>query len=207
MSGNRKRNTVLGATYLVLLVVASFVAARLVAWQHQRWTGLCYMPGTLERAELPRIEETKQKRLGWAPGGVVTTFAGSPAEAAGIATGDVILAVNGISAADHERLAKLDAQLQLNDEITYQIKRKDGSQATIRMQLDSPLRSRHIQVSTLTGFAAALVFCALGTLVYWRKPEDQRALIFYLLSLVATIISATGTTKAIKASYFEQWAP
>jgi hypothetical protein len=192
MSGNRKRNTVVGATYLVLVVVASFVAARLLAWRHQGWTGLCYMPGTFERWEPSRNEETAPKRLGWTPGGVVTTFAGSPAEAAGIATGDVVLAVNGVSTGEHDRLAQLDAQLQLHDEITYQVQRKDGSRAAIRMRLDSPLRSLHIQVSTLTGFAAALVFCALGTLVYWRKPEDQRALIFYLLSLVATIISATG---------------
>ena len=148
------------------------------------------MPGTFERWELPRNEETQHKRLGWTPGGVLISFAGSPAEAAGIATGDVVLAVNGISTVDHERLAKLDAQLKLGDEITYQIKRKDGSQSTIRMQLDSPLRSHQIRVSTTTGFGAALVFCALGTLVYWRKPEDHRVLIFYLLSLMATIVSA-----------------
>jgi len=192
MSGNRKRNTVLGVTYSVLLVVVSFVASRLMAWQHQGWTGLCYMPGTFERRELPRNTETEPKRLGWTPGGVIITAAGSPAETAGIATGDVVLAVNGISTVDHERLAKLDAQLKLDDEIAYQIKRKDGSQATIRMRLDSPIRSHQILVSTSTGFGAALVFCALGTLVYWRKPEDHRVLIFYLLSLMATIVSAVA---------------
>ncbi len=158
MSVNRKRNTVLGVTYLVLLVAAAFVAARLMAWQHQGWTGLCYMPGTLERWELPQNQGTEHKRLGWTPGGVITTFAGSPAEVAGIAAGDLVLAVNGISTGDHERLAKLDAQLKLNDEIAYQIKRKDGSQATIRMRLDSPLRSRQMHVSTITGFATALVY-------------------------------------------------
>ena len=192
MSGIRKRNTILGVTYFSLLVVASFVADRFMAWQHQGWSGLCYMPGALERWQLPQNKESEPKRLGYTPGGVITTFAGTPAEAAGIVNGDVVLAVNGVSTAEHERLAKLDVRLKLNDEITYQIKRKDGSQATIRMRLDSPLKSRQIRVSTVTGFAAALVFCALGTLVYWRKPEDPRALIFYLLSLVATIVFATG---------------
>ena len=192
MPSNRKRNAVLGVTYLALFIVASFVAARFMAWQHQGWTGLCYMPGSLERWQLPQNKESEPKRLGYTPGGVITTFAGTPAEAAGIVAGDVVLAVNGVSTAEHERLAKLDAQLKLNDEITYQIKRKDGSKATIRMRLDSPLRSRQIRVSTNTGLAAALVFCALGTLVYWRKPEDPRALIFYLLSLMATIVFATG---------------
>src|SRR5262245_13443902 len=191
MSGNRRRNTIVGVTYFVMLVAASFVAARLLAWRHQGWTGLCYMPGTLERWELPQNQETQPKRLGWTPAGVVCAFAGGPEEAAGIAAGDVVLAVNGISTTEHERLAKLDAQLRLNDEITYYIKRKDGSRATIRMRLDSPLSSRQIRVSAITGFVAALVFCGLGTLVYWRKPEDQRALIFYLLSLIATIVSAT----------------
>jgi hypothetical protein len=192
MPSNRKRNAVLGVTYLALLIAASFVAVRLMAWRHQGWTGLCYMPGALERWQLPQNKESEPKRLGYTPGGVITTFAGTPAEAAGIVAGDVVLAVNGVSTAEHERLAKLDVQLKLNDEIIYQIKRKDGSKATIRMRLESPLRSRQIRVSTITGLAAALVFCALGTLVYWRKPEDPRALIFYLLSLMATIVFATG---------------
>src|SRR5262245_60270787 len=59
------------------------------------------------------------------------------------------------------------------------------------MRLDSPLSSRQIRVSAITGFVAALVFCGLGTLVYWRKPQDHRALIFYLLSQMATIVAAT----------------
>src|SRR5262245_11925536 len=152
MFGIGKRSTVLGVTYLVLLVAMSFVAARLMAWRHQGWTGLCYMPGTLERWELPQNQETQPKRLGWTPAGVICAFAGGPAEAAGIASGDVVLAVNGISTTEHERLAKLDAQLRLNDEITYYIKRKDGSRATIRTRLDSPFRSQQIRISVITGF-------------------------------------------------------
>jgi PDZ domain len=183
MSGNLKRNTILGLTYFLLLVATTFVAARLIAWRHQGWTGLCYLPGA--------NQESERKRLGWTPGGVTCTFAGSPAEAAGITAGDVVLAVNGVPAGDHQQLAQLDAQLKLIDEITYRIQHKDGSQVTKRMRLDSPLRSSQIQVSTFTGFGAALVFFALGSLVYWRKPEDRRALIFYLLSLVATICAAT----------------
>jgi hypothetical protein len=154
-----------------------------MAWKHQGWTGLCYLPGA--------DKEPERKRLGWTPGGVTCTFAGSPSQAAGIRTGDVVLAVNGVPAGDHQQLAQLDAQLKLNDEVTYRIQHKDGSQATTRMRLDSPVRSSQIQVSTFTGFGAALVFFALGSLVYWRKPEDRRALIFYLLSLVATICAAT----------------
>jgi hypothetical protein len=60
------------------------------------------------------------------------------------------------------------------------------------MRLASPLRSRQIRVSAISGFVAALVFCGLGTLASWRKPEDHRALIFYLLSLMATIVSAAA---------------
>ena len=56
------------------------------------------------------------------------------------------------------------------------------------MRLTSPLRSRQIQVTTITSLAVGLVFCFLGTLVYRRKPEDERALIFYLLSITATIL-------------------
>jgi hypothetical protein len=94
MHANRKRNLVLGATYLVLLVAISFAAARLTVWRHQGWTGLCYLPGA--------SQESERKRLGWTPGGVVCAFAGSPAKAAGMQTGDVVLAVNGVSTGEHD---------------------------------------------------------------------------------------------------------
>ena len=58
----------------------------------------------------------------------------------------------------------------------------------MQVRLSSPLKSRQIAVSALTSLAVALAFCFLGTLVYWRKPEDTRALIFYFLSLAATLI-------------------
>lgn len=117
MSGKQRRNKILGATCLLLLLVASFVAARLMAWQHQAWTGLCYMPGTVERWDLPRNQETQPKGLGWTPDGVIIAFEGSPAGTEGLVTGDAVLSINGISTIKHERLAQLDTQLKLNDEI------------------------------------------------------------------------------------------
>ena len=56
------------------------------------------------------------------------------------------------------------------------------------MQLSSPLRSLQIEVSTITSLAVAVAFCLIGTMVYRRKPEDERALIFYCLSLAATML-------------------
>src|SRR5262245_51267308 len=61
-----------------------------------------------------------------------------------------------------------------------------------RSEPSSILRSgpAKIRVSAITGFVAALVFCGLGTPVYGRKPEDQSAFIFYLLSQMATVVAA-----------------
>ncbi len=56
------------------------------------------------------------------------------------------------------------------------------------MQLSSPLSSLQIEVSTITSLAVAVAFCLIGTMVYRRKPEDERALIFYCLSLAATML-------------------
>jgi len=58
----------------------------------------------------------------------------------------------------------------------------------VRLQLSSPLRSLQIEVSTITSLAVAVAFCLIGTMVYRRKPEDERALIFYCLSLAATML-------------------
>jgi len=144
------------------------VAARFVAWQHVGWAGFWYVASP----------EGK--------GMVANVFSGGPAKAAGLAEGDVILTINGVPTSDWQRLAKLDDQLRIHDEITYQVQRKNGLRESVRLQLSSPLRSLQIQVSTITSLAAAVAFCVIGTIVYWRKPEDERALVFYLLCLAAT---------------------
>jgi serine phosphatase RsbU (regulator of sigma subunit) len=180
MAGNRRRDAVLAVTYSLLVATAGFVAARFVAWQHQGWAGFWYSPAL--------GPDFKGKTLLFKPGAVSNVFSGGPAEAAGLTVGDVLLTVNGISTSKWEELAKLDDQLRVSDEVTYQIKRRDGSPATVQVRLASPLKSLQIAVSTVTSFGVALIFCVLGTLVYWRKPEDTRALIFYLLSFVATLI-------------------
>ncbi len=180
MPGTRRRNAVLAITYSVLLVTAGWVAARFVAWQHEGWAGFWYAPA------MP--EGFKGKPVLFKPGSVSYIFSGGPAEAAGLAPGDILLRVDGIPTSDWQELAKHDDQLRIHDEVTYEVRRKNGSQATVQVRLSSPLRSRQIEVSAITGLAVALAFCILGTWVYWRKPEDERALIFYLLSLAATIL-------------------
>ncbi len=60
------------------------------------------------------------------PGTVSSVFSGGPAEAAGLVVGDVLLTVNGVPTSDWERLAKLDDQLRIHDEITYQVQHKNG---------------------------------------------------------------------------------
>jgi serine phosphatase RsbU (regulator of sigma subunit) len=180
MAGTRRRNTVLAVTYSLLLLTTGWVAARFVAWQHDGWAGFWYAPA------MP--EGFKGNPVLFKPGMVSNIFSGGPAEAAGLAQGDILLKVNGVSTSDWQQLAKLDDQLRINDEITYEVQHKNGSQATVQVRLGSPLRSRQIEVSAITGLAVALAFCILGTLVYWRKPQDERALIFYLLSMAATIL-------------------
>lgn len=180
MGGFRRRNPVLVVTYLLLVAAIGVVAARFMAWEHEPWAGFWYAPA------MPSGFEGKTPLF--KPGSVTSVFSGGPGASAGILAGDVVAAVNGIPTSDWEGLAKLDDRLAVHDEVTYQLRRGDGSQATVRVRLASPLKSREIEVSTLTSVAVALAFCVLGTLVYWRKPEDERALIFYLLSLVAAIL-------------------
>ncbi|MBA0089136.1 MAG: GAF domain-containing protein, partial [Acidobacteria bacterium Pan2503] len=180
MAEAQRRNTILAVTYSLLVVTTSWMAARFVAWQHEGWAGFYYAPA------MP--EEFKGKTVLFKPGTVSSVFSGGPAEAAGLVVGDVLLTVNGVPTSDWGRLAKLDDQLRIHDEITYQVQRKNGLREVVRLQLSSPLRSRQIEVSTITSLAVAVAFCVLGTIVYRRKPEDERALIFYLLSLAATTL-------------------
>ena len=167
-------------TYALLLVTTGWVAGRFVAWQHEGWAGFYYAPA-LEQG-------FKGKAVLFKPGTVSRVFSGGPAEAAGLLAGDTILSVNGIPTSDWEQLVKLDDQLRIHDEITYDVQHKNGLRENVRVRLTSPLRSRHIQITTISSLAVALAFCFLGTLVYRRKPEDERALIFYLLSITSTVL-------------------
>jgi sigma-B regulation protein RsbU (phosphoserine phosphatase) len=180
MAGTRRRDAILAVTYCLLFITVGSAAARFAAWRHEGWAGFWYSPALGEKF--------KGKTVFFKQGAVSSVFSGGPAQAAGITVGDVILTVNGIPTSDWEQLAKFDDHLKVNDRISYQVKRRDGSQTTLQVQLGSPLRSRQIEVSILTSLAVALAFCALGTLVYWRKPDDERALVFYLLSFVSTML-------------------
>jgi serine phosphatase RsbU (regulator of sigma subunit) len=180
MDDNKSPNAILALTYALLLVTAGWVAGRFVAWQHEGWAGFYYAPA-LEQG-------FKGKTVFFKPGTVSSVFSGGPAEAAGLVAGDTILSVNGIPTSDWEQLVKLDDQLRIHDEITYDVQHKNGLRETVRVRLTSPLRSRHIQITTISSLAVALAFCFLGTLVYRRKPEDERALIFYLLSITSTVL-------------------
>ncbi|HKW33512.1 MAG TPA: SpoIIE family protein phosphatase [Candidatus Acidoferrum sp.] len=180
MAEPQRRNGILAVTYSLLAVTASWMTARFVAWQHEGWAGFYYAPA------MP--EGFKGKTVFFKPGTVSSVFSGGPAEAAGFVVGDELLTVNGVPTSDWERLAKLDDQLRIHDEITYQVQHKNGLREFVRLQLSSPLRSRQIEVSTITSLAVAAGFCLIGTIVYRRKPEDERALIFYFLSLAATTL-------------------
>jgi len=180
MADAARQNVILAVTYLFLVVAAGWVAARSVAWQHEGWAGFYYAPAMQQGF--------KGKTVFFKPGTVSAVFSGGPAEAAGLVEGDVLLSVNGVPTSDWDSLAKLDDQLRNHDEIAYQVQHKNGSQEIVRLRLSSPLRSRQIEVSTISSLAVAVVFCVLGTIVYRRKPEDERALIFYLLSIAVTIV-------------------
>jgi len=182
MADSRTPNAILGLTYVLLLITAGWVAARFVAWQHEGWAGFYYAPAM--------AEGFKGKTVFFKPGSVLSVLSGGPAETGGLESGDVVLAVNGIPASSWGQLAKLDGQLRIQDEVTYQVQGKDGRRKIVQVRLASPLRSRQIQVSTISSMAVALAFCFLGILVYRRKPEDERALIFYLLSITAAVLFA-----------------
>jgi len=180
MADARSPNAILALTFVLLVIAAGWVAARFVAWQHEGWAGFYYAP------VMP--EGFKGKTVLFKPGTVSSVFSGGPAQTDGLEAGDILLTVNGIPTSDWDRLAKLDDQLRIHDEIIYEVQRKNGLRETVHVRLTSPLRSGQIQVSTITSLVVALAFCFLGTLVYRRKPEDERALIFYLLSITATIL-------------------
>ncbi len=96
--------------------------------------------------------------------GVVVTsvVADSPAEAAGIETGDVITAVDGEDVADAQAVVDAIAALEIGDEVTVTIERDGESQDIIATLEEGALHQFFPELDGLEGFRGGRIFTIPG---------------------------------------------
>jgi len=135
--------------------------------------------------------------LSWIQGtGVVTAvFPGSPADAAGVRRGDVILSVGGWPTSSVRRSAAATLSAGIGESLTVTAER-DGTVLSFSMErvLPPPLGQLHRLELPLI----ALCFALLGFAVWARKPYDRTVVLFLLFTYSIAALLAVGSLAGLR---------
>jgi serine phosphatase RsbU (regulator of sigma subunit) len=126
-------------------------------------------------------------RQPFAPGTVTMVLPGSSAEKAGIVPNDRVISVNGIVISEMKKLNALESATRRGDVLIYRL-RRGGNDITALVRVDSLFASTSWLAQAATDLAVGLVFLGVGWLVFWKKPDDVRSLVFYWLSMSSTVV-------------------
>jgi len=176
---NSRRTIGILIAIAVLAGVVGYGAWRVNVMAHSGWAGFSYIPSLGPTGPSGGTAAIQ-------PGAVFMLYPGAPADRAGIERGDVVLAINGISARDFDRLSLLANGMRSGDLLRYRLSRA-GRPRDIALRLESPLRSPVFAASFLTSIAVAVTFLLIGTFVFWRRPADARAVVFFAMTVVAAV--------------------
>jgi serine phosphatase RsbU (regulator of sigma subunit) len=182
--GRRRRLLVLALTGTILVGSVSGLTLAGMSWHRIGWSGLAY--GTAVEDILPPRAPLRD-HLAASSRKIIMVATGSPADRAGIRTGDRVLSINGIDIADLGAVRALADRVSTGSTIVYRLER-DGTTLTVPIELQSPLRSASTLVAVSASVLTGLVFLAISVLVAWSRPASTRALVFYLLCTCGALL-------------------
>ncbi|HEX2061182.1 MAG TPA: hypothetical protein VHK90_10610, partial [Thermoanaerobaculia bacterium] len=183
------RTRVLLLFVVTIAVVSSglgYTVARMHEWHERGWTGIAYYPAVQEpKARDPKKPDAPRELHPSQMAGKVMITYGSVASRI-FQADDRVIAVNGIPVTDIERLRALDARTTRDATLTFTIRR--GTRTfDAKIPLESPFRSGFVLARTLVSFVVAGVFIAVAVVVFMRRPEDRRVVVFYAFALVSAM--------------------
>src|ERR1051326_4312665 len=175
-SSRRKLGALIAA--VVFVAVGGAVAWRLTVADREGWTGMNYMPR--EKKAGPDALSP----FGWKQGSVIVVYPASPADRAGIQPRDQVESMNGVPITDWPALAQLDRKLKPGAHLVVPIVH-DNVARDVPLVLESELRSPLIGLNGASSILVGLVYLAIGTLIFWRRPDDRRVTVFFAVTLIA----------------------
>jgi serine phosphatase RsbU (regulator of sigma subunit) len=184
MSSRRRTLGVLAALGL-LAALAAYETWRLHAIGRVGWAGMSYFPDV----NMNRKGKAATKAASFTslkPGSIIFVYPGGPAEQAGLARQNLVASINGIPLHEGTKIDALARRVRYGDVLTYRTTDNKRTQEH-RVRFGSPMEVPVFLVIFIAMQFAALAFLTIGTFVFWRLPEDPRALIFFLMTLFATI--------------------
>ncbi|HYK03664.1 MAG TPA: SpoIIE family protein phosphatase [Thermoanaerobaculia bacterium] len=174
--------------FVITLAVAGagfgYLAGRIVKWHSRGWTGVNFYP---EMPQTPSKRGSRQasQSFGAEAGEILMVYGGSPADGR-LRAYDRIVSVNGIRIQELKRLRELGERLPGGATVTYRV-RRGGALLDVPVRLGTPLRSPYIVVKSLMAVVVAVIFIAVALIVFVRRPDDERATVFYAFALVSAM--------------------
>lgn len=169
----------------------AYTVARIHAWHEQGWTGLYYFP----EVQMKKKGRPSQPIFG---GEVVMVYGGTPADGPILPT-DRVTAMSGVPIADLQALRRLEERIPPRGEVTVRVQR--GKRLVdVPLRLDSPLRSPYIMVKTVVSFFVAVIFIGVAVVVFLRRPDDRRALVFCAFALVSAMALLGGAATVYESA-------
>jgi serine phosphatase RsbU (regulator of sigma subunit) len=183
MTSRHRLIVAIGLAALFLASAAAFTLTRMARWQERGWLGVTYAPYFAPAVAAGRAQ--RPAPYGSLPGEVLMTYRGSPADGRLLGR-DRIVAINGIPVEDVARLRALDKALPRDATVHFRVQR-GASTVDVPLQFASPFRTPYILVKAIVAFGVALTFAAVGLLVFAQRPEDRRAAVFAVFSVVSAV--------------------
>lgn len=186
MTGYARKTLILGFAVLLVTAFTCTFVWRAGYWQRAGWMGLVYQPAWDGEPDHARVLESLGP-LARTPSEVLIVVPGGPAEKAGIESGDRIVAMEGVPPSDTARLAEVSQRVRSGDSIRVSYER-DGKRSEVTVRLDSPYRSPFVVTGIAVDILVALAFLGISVLVFWMKPQSERALVFFFMSAAASAL-------------------
>jgi serine phosphatase RsbU (regulator of sigma subunit) len=184
----------LGITAALLIFVSVYTWRCVREANRAGWAGVAFMP-----AVGPQQPQPGMMRELLRPGRVLFAFDGAPASEAGIEPGDIIKSINGICVCEPAKIAALAARSRTGDTLVYDYTRA-GKPGRAVVRLSSPYREFGNLAALVTTIPIADLFLAIGLVVFCRKPEDPRAVVFFAMAVAGSMSLLTTVTQTVDAS-------
>ncbi len=193
MTPRRRLTLTLFTTAIVFAAMLTIIGFRLHRWSEIGWAGLSYVPS------VGKVRSGPAKSMILEPGGVMVSYPGGPAARAGINNRDIVQSINGLPIKDLKGIEQLGSVARVGTVLTYRVARGTALR-DVRLRLASPLGSTRILLSMALSLVLAITFTVIGLVVFLRRPDDRRAFVFYVMSVVGALSFLGGISMFLDAS-------
>ncbi|HYM80585.1 MAG TPA: SpoIIE family protein phosphatase [Candidatus Limnocylindria bacterium] len=177
-SGRRLPALLLSAFALAVCAIPALEVIRKPA--DRGWAGLAYDRADTSRSSAWRPLGSKRQMPG--SGSIQLMVPEGPAARAGVSKNDALLRIGGLALTDSTGLTALARSARTGDTLRYRVRRGEADRE-IPVVLGSACSATGFVWRAIFYLSLCLAFFFAGAFVFWKKPDDRRAWLFYLISL------------------------